>query len=68
MTVQDLLDIFKNLDPDANVLLASQPSYPFENLIDGVVTKDGDVFILQGEQLRYGSKELWDIEPRWEAA
>jgi hypothetical protein len=66
MTVQDLLDILKHFDADAKVEIACQPNYPFEHEIEGIVSKDGVLFILQGEQLRYGSKELWDIEPRWE--
>ncbi len=95
MTLQELYDELKELleaghNPDANVLIMEQPTYPFENAISGITLRedfedededeepefgsprapkrktsemDGepdDVFILEGRQLRYGSKEAWN--------
>ncbi len=37
MTVQDLINLLKRMDPDAEVRFASQPSWPFEYEINDVV-------------------------------
>jgi hypothetical protein len=86
MTVSELIDLLEDCDPDAEVLLMSQPSWPFEHTVAGVAIRseigdededgadddaedveparaDGmranDVFILEGTQLRYGSRDAW---------
>jgi len=83
MTVAELITVLESLDPDARVLIMSQPQWPFEYDTAGVVvredfTDDGnedavprigdvnanDVFVLEGTQLRYGSKAAWDAERR----
>lgn len=77
MKVKELMEVLKDLEPDAQVLIASQPNWPFEIELSGVVTRaecdapdDGreeprrtdpglsptDVFLVEGQQLRYGSK------------
>jgi hypothetical protein len=78
MKAKELMAVLKDLDPNAQVLIASQPSWPFEIELSGVVTRaecdapdeDGceqpsgvdaslaprDVFLVEGQQLRYGSK------------
>lgn len=86
MTVSELMNLLEDCDPDAEVLIMNQPSYPFENSIMGVTvrseisgedsddqeddddqaapsrddgTRPNDVFILEGQQLRYGSRDAW---------
>lgn len=39
MKVHELIEILETLDPDAEVLLATQRDYPFENTLEGVVTR-----------------------------
>lgn len=78
MKVKELIEVLKDLKPNAQVLIASQPNWPFEIELSGVVTRaecdapaeDGreeskhsdaglspsDVFLVEGQQLRYGSK------------
>jgi hypothetical protein len=89
MKVRELIEMLEDCDPEADVLMMSQPSWPFEWSIDGVISRDeipseepdedeeedddededddderangrkNDVFILEGRQLRYGSKAAW---------
>jgi hypothetical protein len=40
MKVRELIKILNDCDPDAEVLLASQPNYPFEYAVAGVVTRE----------------------------
>lgn len=72
MKVGKLIEILSRYNPEADVLMGLQPSWPFEHSVGGVVCRtelvndvdefgdDGDVFICEGEQLRYGSKDMWD--------
>lgn len=73
MIVSELIQILQELDPNARVLLMSQESWPFENDISNVTTREimgeeehthdtaaSDVFIVEGQQLRYGSKAAWN--------
>ncbi len=39
MKVKDVLAILADLDPEANVLLATQPSYPMESTLGGVAVR-----------------------------
>lgn len=82
MKVRDLIDILSEQDPDAEILLMTQRSWPFEFSVTGVTCRseledddedgsdedsedaprsrdDGpsssDVFLVEGEQLRYGN-------------
>jgi hypothetical protein len=85
MKVKDLIELLEDLDPEANVLIASQPNWPFEYSVAGVAVREdvgddedegdeeklyadgchgSDVFIVEGEQLRYGSKAVWDAAQR----
>lgn len=89
MKVRDLIEILEDQDPDAEVLIMSQQSWPFENAIAGIAVREeiveddedlddeereepryekgtaaNDVFIVEGQQLRYGSKAAWDAARR----
>jgi hypothetical protein len=76
MTVQELIRELRDHDPDATVLIGTQPSYPFEHGVAGVVqrsdfmhrededwdegVKPDDVLVLEGDQLRYGNSDAWE--------
>jgi len=80
MIVSELIEMLQELDPDANVLIMAQQTWPFENGISNVTTREDmlrsneddedvvyengtsatDVFIVEGRQLRYGSKAAWN--------
>ncbi|MDP1826677.1 MAG: hypothetical protein Q8L48_25625 [Archangium sp.] len=86
MKVKELMELLKDLEPNAQVLIASQPNWPFEIELSGVVTRaecsqpdedgegdaqapsrDGaptDVFLVEGQQLRYGSKTPFRLARR----
>ena len=62
MTVQELIEELKYMDGDATVRFASQPSWPFEYSIYGVVqttvkdNKDNEidmVYLEEGRQVGY---------------
>ena len=77
MTVKELIEALSEYDEEAEVRLASQPSWPFEYGIRGVVSTEeidpaeneddfGDekdeeliVYVVEGEQLKYGSSEIF---------
>lgn len=92
MKVNELIEILQEMNPEAEVLVMSQQSWPFENTLAGVcerkdLVEDGeqdepdgeddrrgtadeqlpasDVFLVEGRQLRYGSKTAWDVARRW---
>ena len=75
MTVEELIEELRLFDQEAQVRFASQPSWPFEYSINGVVevtvpkpnkqTYDGHatedvVYLEEGSQLRYLPKEAAD--------
>ena len=63
MTVQDLIFELQEMNPDAEVRFASQPSWPFENDIDSVVSVEVEnrrtgeaveiVYLEEGRQIGY---------------
>jgi len=62
MTVRELIEELKYMDEDATVRFASQPSWPFEYSIYGVVqttvkdVKDNEediVYLEEGQQIGY---------------
>ena len=81
MNINDLierLEEYRDLyGPDCEVRLQTQPSWPFETTVAGVVTAeevqktdsdDADddacpevVYILEGTQIGYGSKTAWNL-------
>ncbi len=90
MKVSELIKLLEEQDPDAEVLVMSQPNWPFELGLAGVTTREemlcadrdedgdgddqeprlergaakNDVFLVEGEQLRYGSKTAWSVATR----
>ena len=96
MKVSELIELLEEQDPDAEVLVMSQPNWPFELGLAGVTTREemlrvdrdedgdgdddddddeqeprlergaakSDVFLVEGEQLRYGSKTAWSVATR----
>ena len=62
MTVRELMEELKYMDWDATVRFASQPSWPFEYSIYGVVqttVKDQDmVYLEEGRQVGYLPKRV----------
>lgn len=64
MTVEELIEELQGMDQDAEVRFASQPSWPFEYSINGVVqttVKDQDtVYLEEGRQVGYLPKEAAD--------
>ena len=73
MRVRDLMTLLGEMNPDAEVKLMVQPSWPFECSLKGVAVRHqfqeegevsngepDDVFLLQGNQLGYGNPEAWD--------
>lgn len=68
MKVKDLLNELQYLDPEADVLIMSQESYPFENNVIKLVLREdfedspenNDVFLLEGNQVRYGNRDAWN--------
>ena len=94
MKVNELIEILQEMNPEAEVLVMSQQSWPFENTLAGVCQRQdlvdegeldesagedclrntvqdtpelpaSDVFLVEGRQLRYGSKCAWDVARRW---
>lgn len=74
MKVRELISRLEDFDEDAEVMLVTQENWPFENALIGAVERndydngedldDGakmnDVLLVEGTQLRYGSKEPWE--------
>lgn len=74
MTVGELIELLSEYDEDAPVRLMTQPSYPLQYGVAGVVDAgslndpadfDGPVapetvYILEGSQLGYGSRDAWN--------
>jgi hypothetical protein len=92
MKVAELIALLEEQDPEAEVLIMSQPSWPFEYAVCGLARRSepedvdddetepahgngeasgarddratSDVFIVEGTQLRYGSKRAWEVVAR----
>ena len=74
--IERLEEYRDTLGGDTEVRLMTQQNWPFENQITGLASgeelnqQDGDdddvpddqvVYIVEGQQLRYGSKRAWEI-------
>jgi hypothetical protein len=60
MTVEELIEELEQLDPEAEVRWASQPSWPFEYDCAGVQEVEGKVWLIEGKQLGYLPGEVKD--------
>jgi hypothetical protein len=74
--VEKLIDLLSEYSPEAEVRLYTQPRYPLESALAGVVGESeireheggdlGDepeiVFLLEGRQLGYGRSVAWEAE------
>ena len=78
VTVGQLIEALQRYPEDANVLIANQPGYPFEVELLGITSREQcganndagteptDVFLAEGDQLRYGSEEVWEnLDEEW---
>lgn len=71
MTVQELMDTLRDMDPDADVLIMVQPSWPFEHTLRAAQQRSdfesdedcdrnlNDVVLTVGSSLRYGNPDAW---------
>jgi hypothetical protein len=75
--IERLVEYQESLGEDVEVRLMTQPNWPFECSVGGVVSAeevnsagDGDdddveseavVYLLEGQQLGYGSKRAWAV-------
>ena len=99
MTVRELLELLNDCDPEAEVRVMMQESWPFECEVAGIAVREefggekcecdrridapheegcpaetdgehddglkgSDVFIVEGRQERYGSKDAWAVARR----
>ena len=68
MTVQDLLDFLEAADPEAEVVIAHQPSHPLEARVLGACSRGDfsevgdpeDVVIVARESSEYSSRAAWE--------
>jgi len=74
MTVKELIEELEQYEPDCEVRLMTQQSWPFQNSIrglcesaqfvdseEGLPSDELIVYIVEGRQIGYGNKEAWDI-------
>lgn len=72
MTKAELIDLLDEFPDDTDVRLMTQQSYPFENALLGIWAGEDDegrdrsrakrpvVYLVEGDQLGYGTKKAWD--------
>ena len=64
MTIAEMIEALESLQDDmgedAEVLMAQQPSWPFEYSIKGITEYNGKVYVVEGQQLAYASNEIWN--------
>ena len=56
-TVEELIGVLEEMDPQAPVMVAVQPSWPFEHSITGVVSDCNGVVYLASKQQGYLPQE-----------
>lgn len=57
MTVEELIEQLQEMDRDAEVRIATQPNWPFENSIESVQQVTGDITEIHDEDEGY--REGW---------
>ena len=60
MTIEELIQELEGIDPELEISFASQPSWPFEYSIGGVVESNGKAWLVEGQQLGYLPGEVKD--------
>jgi hypothetical protein len=71
MTVQELIKVLQDHHPDAEVFIGTQPTYPHEYHVEGIVQRASfaddddngepeDVLLLEGEWFQYGNGDAWE--------
>lgn len=59
MTVAELIEQLEALDPEAEVRIAVQPTYPFEHRLDEQIAEvDGKVYLAEAHQQGYLPDEV----------
>jgi hypothetical protein len=53
MTVEELIEELQCQDPELEVRIAQQPSWPFEYQLNGVQESGGKLWLVEGDQLGY---------------
>ena len=66
MTVDELMTLLEECDPEAEVRMAIHPSDPFESDIEGVVRgeevgRESLVYLVEGDQLGAPPLEVWSL-------
>jgi hypothetical protein len=66
MTVDELITLLEEFEPDAEVRMAIQPGDPFECTIEGTVNGEelgveGIVYLVEGENLGDAPSEIWTL-------
>jgi hypothetical protein len=78
MKVRDLMQALECYDPDAEVILCIQSQWPMESALLAAVSREEmqgqdappsggsgtDVLLVEGSQIRYGSKAAWQAVGR----
>jgi len=60
MTVEELIQELEYFDRNLEISFASQPSWPFEYSVSGVIESGGKVWLVEGSQLGYLPKSVND--------
>jgi hypothetical protein len=79
VTVEQLIKALQRYPRSSRVLIGMQENHPFEVAIQGITVRErlnrewvdedadpSDVFLVEGDQLRYGSRALWEnLDDEW---
>ena len=66
MTVDELISLLEEFEPEAEVRMAVQPNDPFESEIEGAVNGEelgekGIVYLVEGESLGNAPSDIWTL-------
>ncbi len=67
MKVSKLIELLSDLDPDADVYVMSQRSYPFENSLDGLTIREDFVDCDDDDEEANDDAEAPGPDDRWSA-
>lgn len=59
MIVADLIRTLQDMDPEAEVRIATQPTYPLTHAIGDVVEYEGAIYLAEGGDGQYGSRDIF---------